>query len=49
MKKLLLILLTIVSISVQGQTWTKLNLPETGKKINDLYEDINGNLIALTS
>ncbi|MEO9572210.1 MAG: T9SS type A sorting domain-containing protein [Polaribacter sp.] len=50
MKKITYLLFVFfISLSTQAQTWTKLNLPDTGKKINDLYEDINGNLIALTS
>lgn len=50
MKKIKYLLIAfLVSLSIQGQTWTKLALPNTGKNINDLYVDINGNLIALTS
>lgn len=50
MKKITyLLLICLVSLSVQAQTWTKLNLPETGKTVKDFYEDANGNLFALTA
>ena len=50
MKKITILLLAcVVALHVQAQTWTKLGLPEIGKSVNDLYEDANGNLFALTA
>ncbi|APZ46036.1 hypothetical protein BW723_06885 [Polaribacter reichenbachii] len=50
MKKITLLIITcLLSISTNAQTWTKLTLPETGKAVKDLYEDVNGNLITLTA
>ena len=43
------LVICIFSLSIQAQTWTKLNLPETGKAVEDIYEDANGNLFALTT
>jgi hypothetical protein len=49
MKKFIYLLAACAVASMaQAQTWTKLNLPETGKAITDLYEDASGNLFALT-
>ena len=50
MKKIIF-LFTLSSIILQSkaQTWTKLALPETGKKIEDIYEDANNNLFVLTA
>lgn len=50
MKKItFLLFVCLIVCTNQAQTWTKLNLPETGKAIEDIHQDVNGNLYALTA